>query len=274
MHPSNPDFDNDLPLLLGKNTTAVDAHGEHTSHFPSSISSLSHVSSLFASVPSSSLPIDRNSTCSGVTLAHRRQLSLDATSVHDLDDGQLILVPGLDRIFDVSSSGSASPLGTTPTFTKEDAFSFVAEGKPQLVIADGGCLKMCNMPANVDVVEVDDLQSTASMWTILDAEGRRDRSEWLVVYVRGTTTAILFPPKRGGGGGVSGMGRSVLIACMEWLEEVGLSQVFVAVGNDEEALLKRLLFLGFSRVPREVLAAQLPYLSKSSMLLVTDFAEL
>lgn len=181
-----------------------------------------------------------------------------------------VLVPGLGRIFDVPSSSSedASPVTSSPAYygdTEGEAFF----GFDTSV---GGSLKLTEGPECVDVVEVESLASATAMEAILTAEGGRGAAHWLVVYVRGSTTAVLFPPRETRG---HSLARSGLTACMEWLEAVGLSQILIAVpGGEGETLCKNLLFLGFSRLPKEVVAKQLPHWCAKYSLLVTDFTDL
>ncbi|KAL5111165.1 hypothetical protein TcWFU_000432 [Taenia crassiceps] len=163
-----------------------------------------------------------------------------------------VLVRGLGRIFDVSSSSSenASPLASSPVYydgIESEAF-FTSDTSGSGGVSGGGSLKLTKGPECVDVVEVESLASATAMEAILTAEGGRGAAHWLVVYVRGSTTAVLFPPRETRG---HSLARSGLTVCMEWLEAVGLSQVVIAVPSGEgETLCKNLLFLGFSRLPR------------------------
>ncbi|KAL5112704.1 hypothetical protein TcWFU_008359 [Taenia crassiceps] len=158
------------------------------------------------------------------------------------------LVRGLGRIFDVSSSSSenASPLASSPVYydgIESEAF-FTSDTSGSGGVSGGGSLKLTKGPECVDVVEVESLASATAMEAILTAEGGRGAAHWLVVYVRGSTTAVLFPPRETRG---HSLARSGLTVCMEWLEAVGLSQVVIAVPSGEgETLCKNLLFLGFA----------------------------
>ena len=190
----------------------------------------------------------------------------------------LVPVLGLGRIFDVSSSESSSPRSSSPVSYKgiadKDGDAFFAF--EHLVDAsDGDNLELAECPKCVDVVEVEGLTSATTMEAILAAEGQRGRTEWLVVYVRGSTTVLLFPPRETRAHNLTRCGLTV---CMEWLEEAGVSQILIAVPNasgseEEVALCKNLLFLGFSRLPKEVVANQLPRWLTRYNLLVTDFTE-
>ncbi len=160
-----------------------------------------------------------------------------------------------------------SPCGTTPP-SRENLFDLDAEETsiPFAILENGG-LKFSGAPSSVELLEVSGLGSPVNLKSIFTAESQRHSANWLVVYVRATTTAVLFPPRQVN---AAGLGRSGLIACMEWLEDVGVTQIFAATPNGDEALSKSLQFLGFSRVPKEVLAMQLPYWGESYTLLVTD----
>lgn len=134
---------------------------------------------------------------------------------------------------------------------------------------------MTACPECVEVVEVEGLTSANTMEAILAAEGQRGRREWLVVYVKGSTTVLVFPPRETRAHSLTRCGLTV---CMEWLESAGVSQILIAVpkagGSAEEAALcKNLLFLGFSRLPKEVVVNQLPRWLARYNLLVTDFTD-
>ncbi|VDK24929.1 unnamed protein product [Taenia asiatica] len=138
----------------------------------------------------------------------------------------------------------------------------------QAVEGDG--LKLADAPEQMCLVEVDGLNSATSMGALLASEGRRGKTEWLVVYVRGSTTAILFLPRETR---CHSLVRRLTV-CMEWLEAAGMSQILVALPAGEETLFKNLLFLGFSRVSKMVMANQLPNWCGGYTLLITDFTEI
>lgn len=136
----------------------------------------------------------------------------------------------------------------------------------------GDCLKLTSGPKRVSLVEVEDLDSINATEAILTAEGRRGRLDWMVVYVKGSTTVLLIPPREAHAHSLTRCG---LTACMEWLEEAGVSQILVAVpSGGEEALYRNLLFLGFSRLPKEVAANQLPNWCEGYIPLITDLTGL
>ncbi|VUZ55189.1 unnamed protein product [Hymenolepis diminuta] len=107
------------------------------------------------------------------------------------------------------------------------------------------------------------------MEAILGAEGRRDNSHWLIVYLRGSTTALLFPPRK-----TWCLSHSRFTACLEWLEEVGVSQILIAVPRGDSESFKSFLFLGFSRLSDEVVDDQFPRLCNGYVILVTNLSEL
>ncbi|EUB57051.1 hypothetical protein EGR_08060 [Echinococcus granulosus] len=165
-------------------------------------------------------------------------------------------VPGLGRIFDISCG--ALSFGSRPV-----------GGYGSKTVVDG-CLELTDAPKQVSLVEVGGLNSVASMEILLASEGRRGKTEWLVVYVRGSTTAMLFLPRETRRHSSVHCG---LAMCMEWLEAVGMSQILVALPTGEEALFKNLLFLGFSRVSKAVVTGQLPSWCDGYTLLITDLAK-
>nr|CDS16408.1 expressed conserved protein [Echinococcus granulosus] len=173
----------------------------------------------------------------------------------------------------------SSPVASSPTYygTEEDAFfafdtSGSGSGSGRGGGGGSGSLKLTEEPECVDLVEVESLASATAMEAILAAEGGRGAAHWLVVYVRGSTTAVLFPPRETRG---HSLARCGLTTCMEWLEAAGLSQLLIAVPSGEgETLCKNLLFLGFSRLPKEVVAKQLPHWCARYNLLVIDFTDL
>ena len=132
----------------------------------------------------------------------------------------------------------------------------------------GDYLKLTSGPKQMSFVEVENLDSITATEAILIAEGRRGRLDWLVVYVKGSTTALLMPPREAR---AHSLARCGLATCMEWLEEAGISQILVAVpSGGEEALCRNLLFLGFSRIPKKVVANQLPNWCEGYILLITN----
>lgn len=183
-----------------------------------------------------------------------------------------VLVRGLGRIFDVSSSSEgASPVAHSPA-SYGDHTGFLASLVEHRFDDVNAIITSKRVPKCVEeVVEVPSLSSPHAAEAILGAEGRRRGTEqWLVIHVHDTTTALLFPPL-----GCVSIGRCGLTRCMEWLEDCGITQLLVAVPSVSlgEAICKSLLFLGFSRLPKDVAASQLPPWLAKYHLLVTDFTE-
>ncbi|KAM3180844.1 hypothetical protein ACTXT7_015515 [Hymenolepis weldensis] len=183
----------------------------------------------------------------------------------------IVLVLGLGRIFDVSSSSeSCSPIAHSPASYDDHIGLFAGLSEHQFDDANTK-LSSKGVPKCIEeVVEVPSLSSHHAAESILAAEGRRGPDQWLVVHVRDTTTALLFPPL-----GCVSLGRFGLTSCMEWLEDCGISQLLVVVPtiSEGEAVCKSLLFLGFSRLPKDVAAAQLPSWLGKYHILVADFTE-
>ncbi|KAM3176827.1 hypothetical protein ACTXT7_005739 [Hymenolepis weldensis] len=149
---------------------------------------------------------------------------------------------GLGRIFDVSSSESSS-------------VSSCSDEEFDLDLSP--ILKSSKKPDRISIVEVEDLDSPASMEAVLSAEGSRGSTHWLVVYVKGSTTAVLIPPRESHHN--HSFKRSGLTACLEWLEASHMSQILVAVPfGGGESMCKKLLFLGFSILPKGIVNEQLP----------------
>ena len=181
---------------------------------------------------------------------------------------QLVVALGLGRIFDVPSHNSSR------TSSPSSSASSADDGNDDP--ATFGCFgdhlygKGRSTPEGVRVVTVSGgLDSSTTMGAVLLADGSRCRSQWLVVWVRGSTTVMVIPPKEARRG-YAGLG---LTGCLEWLEVVGMSQVLFAVPRNEEneSLCKSLLFLGFSRLPKEVKNAQLPGWCEGYTVLYMDF---
>ncbi|VDO04689.1 unnamed protein product [Rodentolepis nana] len=157
-------------------------------------------------------------------------------------------------------TGLCSSESSTPASSREDLNSY-ANSEVSLYSSE--------KPKSVVVVKVKDPGSLASMEAVLVAEGKRVASQWLVVYVEGSTTSILLPPRTAST--EKGFSRSGFTSCLEWLECVGMSQVIIAVpSGDGESLCKSLLFLGFSMLPKDVTAEQLPSWLGGYILLITD----
>ncbi|KAM7540542.1 hypothetical protein Aperf_G00000038605 [Anoplocephala perfoliata] len=181
------------------------------------------------------------------------------------------LVLGLGLIFDVSSSsGSSSPAASTPAEYEDHADFFASPVEHQFDDVNAKITSKGVPKCVEEVVEVHSLSSPHAAEAILAAEGRRGTEQWLVIHVRDTTTALLFPPLAS----VS-IGRCGLTRCMEWLEDCGITQLLVAVPSISlgEAICKSLLFLGFSRLPKDVATSQIPPWLEKYRLLVTDFTE-
>lgn len=170
------------------------------------------------------------------------------------------MVHGLGRIFDVSAPNSRSS-SPSSVGSCSDCASFDSE--------------KCSLPHKPNEVRVvtvkEGLESAVTMGAVLRAEGSRNRSQWLVVWVRGSPSVVLIPPKETyrtlTGGGLTG--------CLEWLEDVGMRQVLIAVprNGENEVLCKNLLFLGFTQLPKDVEAKRLPGWCDGYKVLYTDFAE-
>lgn len=195
---------------------------------------------------------------------------------HELDPIIVLLVPvlGLGRIFDVSSSSSKSSSPLEPSFgVFTDDTDFLASFGGESRQSDDCCPQLSETEAPKcvgDIVEVASLTASNAVEAILAAEGRRSMNQWLVVYVRGTTTALIFPPH-----GCVSLSRCGLTSCMEWLEECGITQLIVAVpsGDGGNTICRNLLFLGFSRIPKDVVTSRLPSWLSGYHLLVTDFLD-
>nr|CUU97370.1 hypothetical transcript [Hymenolepis microstoma] len=151
---------------------------------------------------------------------------------------------------------------STPTSSREEDLNIYADSEVSLYSPE--------KPESVVVVKVKDPGSLASMEAVLVAEGKRVANQWLVVYVEGSTTSILLPPRIAST--EKSFSRSGFTSCLEWLECVGMSQVIIAVpSGDGESMCKSLLFLGFSMLPKDVIAEQLPSWLGGYILLITDF---
>nr|CDS34136.1 fibrillin 2 [Hymenolepis microstoma] len=165
-----------------------------------------------------------------------------------------IVAHGLGLIFDVSMSETSSIVSS------------------QYELSDYGGNRINRFqrkPCRVDVLEVYDLNSLASMETILGAESRRIDSHWLIVSLRDSTTTLLFPPRK-----TRYLSHSGFTACLEWLEEDGVNQVLIAIPQGDSKLFKTFLFLGFSKLPEAVLENQLPIWCSRYVILVTDMSKL
>ncbi|BHF59265.1 hypothetical protein SprV_0100222200 [Sparganum proliferum] len=187
---------------------------------------------------------------------------------------------GLGRIFDVSSgdtSPSTSPpqrtfladsLGSsTDSLSVGDSWRNLALSQTKETDVDITRKDLPAPPNNVDVIAVSRLDSSDAVATIRHREATRTASRWLVVHVRGTTTA-------------SGLSKSMLTSCMEWLETMGMSQILMAVdkkvlGSNPlgSSIYKSLLFLGFSALPSWTVAEQLPNLGETYSWLFTDLLD-
>ncbi|VUZ41871.1 unnamed protein product, partial [Hymenolepis diminuta] len=133
-------------------------------------------------------------------------------------------------------------------------------------------LKSLKKPDRISIVEVEDLDTPASMEAVLSADLSRGSMHWLVVYVKGSTTAVLIPPRESHHN--HSFNQSGLTACLEWLEAAHMSQILVAVPfRDGESMCKKLLFLGFSILPKGIVNEQLPSWCDGYTVLVTDFSE-
>lgn len=164
---------------------------------------------------------------------------------------------GLGRIFDVSSS---------------EILSVSSCSDEEFDLDLSLILKSSKKPDRISIVEVEDLDSPASMEAVLSAEGSRGSMHWLVVYVKGSTTAVLIPPRESHHN--HNFNQSGLTACLEWLEAAHMSQILVAVPfGDGESMCKKLLFLGFSILPKGIVNEQLPSWCDGYTVLVTDFSE-
>ncbi|VDO04291.1 unnamed protein product [Rodentolepis nana] len=183
-----------------------------------------------------------------------------------------ILALGLGRIFDVpSSSESCSPIAYSPASYGDNAALFHELSGHHFEDINVK-LTSKEVPKCIgEVVDIPSLSSHLAAESILAAEARKGSDQWLAVHVQDTTTILLFPPL-----GCVSLGRFGLTSCMEWLEDCGISQVLVVVPavNEGEAICKSLLFLGFSRLPRDVAATQLPTWLGKYNILVTDFTEI
>lgn len=177
----------------------------------------------------------------------------------DLTSAQSVVAHGLGLIFNVSSSETSSIASS-----QYELFDYGGN----IDLSD--CINRSpRKPCRVNVLSVDDLNSSVSMEAILGAEGRRDNSHWLIVYLRGSTTALLFPPRK-----TWCLSHSRFTACLEWLEEVGVSQILIAVPRGDSESFKSFLFLGFSRLPDEIIEDQFPRLCSGYVILVTNLSEL
>lgn len=104
------------------------------------------------------------------------------------------------------------------------------------------------------------------------------RGKWLV-YSLTPATAVVFlpppppppPPFRRNEGGSSGSGGSVvrrgeILACLEWLEAVGVVNVVAVVNKAFSDLVKSLMFLGFN-----ALSSASTYCMNTTAPFATDF---
>ena len=174
----------------------------------------------------------------------------------------LVVAHGLGRIFDVSTSKLSRGSSLSSVSSSSDVTVSDSENHDDLP----------RKPNGVRVVTVEEgLDSASTMCAVLRAEGSRSRSQWLVVWVRGSCMAVVIPPKETYRT-LTGKG---LTRCLEWLEDVGMREVLMAVprNGENEVVWKNLLFLGFSQLPKNVEAERLPGWCEGYKVLYTDFTE-
>lgn len=129
-------------------------------------------------------------------------------------------------------------------------------------------------PEGVELCSVSNLRSREDVRRVMLKEARRPATRWLAVHVEQTSSTLLFLPRKASPGNLA---QSGLVACMEWLEDIGMSQLFVAVNVQDPAatsIVKSLMFLGFGKLLPELGAASLPYLSEAYAILVTDLSDI
>ncbi|KAM3176825.1 hypothetical protein ACTXT7_005737 [Hymenolepis weldensis] len=155
------------------------------------------------------------------------------------------------------SPGTSSPIGLSPNIFVEDDRFIESFGDHSRQLDDFSLnLSEIKAPKYIgEVVEVTSLTESNAVELILTAEGRRGLSQWLVVYIRDTTTALTFPPH-----GCNSLSRCGLTFCMEWLEKCGITQLIVVVpdGDVSNQICRNLLFIGFSILPKDVVTDRLP----------------
>lgn len=169
---------------------------------------------------------------------------------------------GLDRIFSIPLTDQSS------LASSQSDISCDGDDDNGFDLTDCIRKSLPRKPCRLDVIIVDDLESSSSVERILSAEGRRSNSHWLVVYVRGSTTALLFPPRKS-----QCLSQPGFFACLEWVEAAGVSQILIVVPRGDTVTLKKFLFLGFSKLPEEVLDDQIPSWCCGYAILVMDLVE-
>ncbi|VDL90651.1 unnamed protein product [Schistocephalus solidus] len=166
---------------------------------------------------------------------------------------------------------------STDSLSGGDSWKNLASGRTRETDLDITKKGLPTPPNNVDVISASRLDSSDAVATIRHREATRKASRWLVVHVRGTTTVVIFLPRQLSTPKSSGLSKSTLTSCMEWLETMGMSQILVAVNKTalgehplDSSVYKSLLFLGFSALPPWTVAEQLPYLGETFSWLFTD----
>ncbi|VDL90650.1 unnamed protein product [Schistocephalus solidus] len=192
----------------------------------------------------------------------------------------LVLVLGLGRIFDVPSSGqSASSTPPAQDFILEESppsLGISAKAWPPISCRQNA-VRAGTIPDHIILLSPD-LNETGIAKEINKWEADRNACRWLV-YMPSAAAAVIFFP-RGSSPGSKSFSKSGLISCMEWLESIKVSQIFVAINKEavgrsplRSQLVKNLLFLGFSFLHTSVIYGQLSCLSAAYYLLATGLSD-